>query len=60
MVGIFTIALIGLATIYDLWELLDLRRKHSLVGLILNCRLISIVIFGLDVLVLYSYLCWSI
>ena len=31
MVGLFTVATVGIATLIDLWELLDIKRGHSMV-----------------------------
>lgn len=31
MVGLFTVATVGIATLVDLWELLDIKRGHSMV-----------------------------
>lgn len=30
LVGLFTVATVGIATLYDLWEILDIKRGHSI------------------------------
>lgn len=41
MVGLFTVATVGIATLVDLWELLDIKKGHSMV-----CRLpLTVAIF---------------
>jgi dolichyl-phosphate-mannose-protein mannosyltransferase len=35
MVGLFTVATVGIATLADLWELLDIKKGHSMVSKIM-------------------------
>jgi dolichyl-phosphate-mannose-protein mannosyltransferase len=38
MVGLFTFASIGSAVLWDLWEILDIKKGHSMVRSLLSSR----------------------